>query len=327
MENHLFPQKAIEILRRARYDPNATFSFEIMSGGLRWSDERMEEVTSICMEQGSWAFRLLWGFRASLIRGAAREELRPPWDQLQKECPEWPGFRSERCSANLRGKLDSESRRASMDLERLDRACKLQTQLGGVGLSRIVRDPTPGKATEEHLLRLAEQTDKRLCELIDGTLVEKVSTIGESMFGASIGRILDAYVRPINFGLVAGPNCPLRVSVNRIRMPDVAVFSWERMPGRAFPAQRIIPLAPNLCIEILNEANTDEEMRLKRIDYFKSAVELVWEIDPATRVVRVYTDVNAVQELSGNDQLDGGNVLPGFTPPLGQLFGELDRHG
>jgi hypothetical protein len=44
--------------------------------------------------------------------------------------------------------------------------------LGDVPLSRIIFDPWPGTATEEDLLLMVER-DKRLCELIDGTLVEK----------------------------------------------------------------------------------------------------------------------------------------------------------
>ena len=44
--------------------------------------------------------------------------------------------------------------------------------LGNVPMERIIFNPLPGTATETDLLRLIER-DKRLCELIDGTLVEK----------------------------------------------------------------------------------------------------------------------------------------------------------
>src|SRR5688500_6637449 len=44
--------------------------------------------------------------------------------------------------------------------------------LGRVPLHRIVFDPLPGTATEADVLRLDDHED-RLCELIDGTLVEK----------------------------------------------------------------------------------------------------------------------------------------------------------
>ena len=68
-------------------------------------------------------------------------------------------------------------------------------------------------------------------------------------------------------------------------------------------------------------------MELKRWDYFRSGVRLVWEIDPRSRTVSVYTSADAPTVLTAEDTLDGGEVLPGFVLPLRELFSELDRHG
>ena len=92
----LFPA-AIEILREARWSLDATRRYEILSGGFYWTDERIFEVADICMDSESWAFRYVLRYRASIIGGEPRAELRAPWDQLRKECQEWPGFRPERC--------------------------------------------------------------------------------------------------------------------------------------------------------------------------------------------------------------------------------------
>jgi hypothetical protein len=43
--------------------------------------------------------------------------------------------------------------------------------------------------------------------------------------------------------------------------------------------------------------------------------------------VTVYTPDGAKTVLTQADRLDGGDVLPGFSLPLSELFGELDRHG
>jgi hypothetical protein len=118
MHEMLFPDEALAILREAQWDPFASRSYEIMSGGFRWSDECWGDVTPICMEQGSWAFRYVLGYRAWLIRGVPREELRLPWDQLLRACPEWPGFRPERCSPTLAGELQIEDQRTIEALNR-----------------------------------------------------------------------------------------------------------------------------------------------------------------------------------------------------------------
>ena len=83
----------------------------------------------------------------------------------------------------------------------------------------------------------------------------------------------------------------------------------------------------NLAVEVLSRSNTPGEMTLKRQDYFGSGVELVWEIDPADRTIRVYTSPTNPTTLTTADVLDGGTVLPGFTIPVGQVFAELDRRG
>ncbi len=79
----------------------------MMSGSFYWSDERLGDVVSICRQQGSWAFRFLMGYRASLIFGNPDDSLRPTWDQLLNECPNWPGFRPERSSQTLAATLDN----------------------------------------------------------------------------------------------------------------------------------------------------------------------------------------------------------------------------
>ena len=48
----------------------------------------------------------------------------------------------------------------------------LQTRLGGIPLDRIWCRPAPGTAVENDVVE-AESHENRLCELVDGTLVEK----------------------------------------------------------------------------------------------------------------------------------------------------------
>lgn len=117
----LFPDAAIQILREARWSPDATRRYEILAGGFYWSDELIFDVARICVEAESWAFRFVVGYRSSLIRGVPRDELRKPWEQLQIECPNWPGFRQDRCGPSLIQELNREDQKACDDLDDLDR--------------------------------------------------------------------------------------------------------------------------------------------------------------------------------------------------------------
>src|SRR2546423_820147 len=104
------PKPAIltKALRGLRHDPQATRSYEMMSGAFVWSDERPADY---CDVEADYAFRFLIGYRASLVRGEPREELRSIWEAVSEACPEWPGFRPERCSTDLAGDLDDASNR------------------------------------------------------------------------------------------------------------------------------------------------------------------------------------------------------------------------
>jgi Uma2 family endonuclease len=199
--------------------------------------------------------------------------------------------------------------------------------LGNVPLKRIRRFPPPGAATEADVLAALEAPRKRLCELIEGVLVEKVMGFRESVLAMFLVELLNAFIRPRNLGVVAGPDGTIRLFAGRVRIPDIAFVSWDRLPGRRVPTTPIPDLAPDLAAEILSPSNTSAEMALKRRDYFAARVRLVWEIDPDSRTVKVFTGPDAVVILTVTDPLDGGDVLPGFTLPLRDLFAELDRQG
>src|SRR5262245_37065909 len=87
-------------------------------------------------------------------------------------------------------------------IENIPTIADLVDQLGGVPISRVLLSPPPGTATEADVLRLLEARRKRICELIDGTLVEKTMGFSESMLANYIGEVLNGFVRPRNLGLV-----------------------------------------------------------------------------------------------------------------------------
>lgn len=200
-------------------------------------------------------------------------------------------------------------------------------RLGGISLERIRFRPAPGTATEADVLAALEAPRKRLCELVEGVLVEKALGYTESLLASYLIVLLDAFVRPRNLGLVTAPDGTVRLWAGRVRIPDLAFFSWDRLPGRQRPTEPIPTLAPDLAVEILSAGNTDAEMASKRQDYFTAGVRLVWQIDPAVRTAQVYSSPDAVTTLGEVGTLDGGVVLPGFSLPLRQLFAELDRRG
>jgi Uma2 family endonuclease len=202
----------------------------------------------------------------------------------------------------------------------------LLNRLGGVSPGRIRFQPFPGTATVADVIAIQQQEGK-LCELVEGVLLEKPMGYYESSLALFLADLLNAFVIPCNLGLVTGPDGTVELMADLVRIPDVAFTRWERFPGRRRPAVPVPRIAPNLAVEILSRSNTPREMAAKREDYVTAGVELVWEVDPVARTVVVYTSVTEATTLTEPDVLDGGQVLPGFTLPWQQFFAELDRQG
>jgi Uma2 family endonuclease len=206
----------------------------------------------------------------------------------------------------------------------IDTLADLLERLGGISPQRVRFHPLPGTATEEDVIAI-ERREKRLCELVDGVLVEKAMGYRESLLACALIEVLRAFVRPRNLGLVSGADGMMRLFPGLVRIPDVAFASWDRIPNRRVPTAPIPELAPDLAVEILSEGNTEAEMARKRREYFEAGVRLVWLVDPEARTVSVYTAPEQATVLDATQTLDGGVVLPGFTLPLAELFAELDR--
>ncbi len=201
----------------------------------------------------------------------------------------------------------------------------VQARLGHIPPERIRTYPAPGTATEQDVLD-AEARSDRICELVDGILVEKPMASYESLLAGRIIHTLWNCLEEQDLGIVLGEAGMLRIQPGQVRVPDVSFIRWERMPGRRLPDQRIYPLAPDLAVEVLSESNTEAEMQRKLHEYFSTGTRLVWYIDPRTRTARVYTAEDQWDDLDANGALSGGEVLPGFRLSLEKLFGWADRH-
>ena len=195
----------------------------------------------------------------------------------------------------------------------------LLSQLGDIPASRVRLQPSPGTATEADVMAVHAQ-EKRLCELIDGVLVEKTMGYYESYIAAILIRLLGNFVAEHHLGIVTGADGMIRLAPGMIRIPDVSFVVWEKLPGRRPPRQPVPDLVPDLVIEVLSEDNTPREMARKLDEYFASGVRLVWFVNPDTETIEVHTSRHHSRLLDTSAMLDGGVVLPGFTLPIRTLF-------
>ena len=201
-------------------------------------------------------------------------------------------------------------------------AVDLVERFGAIPLSRVVQNPPPGTATEQDVIDFDDHQD-RLCELIDGTLVEKTVGAYESCLAAVLIRLLGNFVARTNLGVVLGEAGMMRLAPGLVRIPDVSFISLGRLPNHRMPREPIPDLVPDLAVEVISRSNTRQEMDRKLQDYFTAGVRLVWYVyHTPRREVWAYISPTEYTIIREGESLDGGAVLPGFQLSLADLFAE-----
>jgi len=209
---------------------------------------------------------------------------------------------------------------------RINNGAEFLRSLGDIPPERIIWIPLPGTATEKDLLALVDGDEKRLCELVNGTLVEKPVGYEEGLIALNIAFALKAFIKGRKLGMVNGADGTMRMSGGNIRLPDVSFVAAADIPNGKRPKVAVPKLPPTIAVEVVSEANTAAEMSQKIREYFASGSKLVWMVYPKTGTIAVYEKASAKPKktLTQRDALSGGSVLPGFSMPVSEVFNVSD---
>ncbi len=188
-----------------------------------------------------------------------------------------------------------------------------------------VRLPPPGRPwTVEDLYNLAG--DENRYELVRGELLmmSPASPV-QGRFASRRDRVLADYVEAHDLGevYVSEPGFVLQSEPEQvIRAPGVAFVASKHIPP---PAQQagFWPIAPDLAVEIISPSETAVDIQQKVQDYLNAGTRLVWLVYPSAKMVVEYqAEQNYARHLGLDDELEGGEVIPGFRYSLQMLFRE-----
>ncbi len=197
----------------------------------------------------------------------------------------------------------------------------LLKRLGGIPASRVRLHPPPGTATEEDAIRSNESPFRTaICELVDGTLVEKAMGWEESAIAILIARLLGNFAEPQELGIVLGSDGMLRLVPGLMRAPDVSFVASGRLKRYKQGGERYPSIGADLAVEVVSKSNTKAEIARKLVEYFAAGTRLAWVVDPKKETVRVHRTPGSFVLLDSGDTLDGGDVLPGLRIPVQKLF-------
>jgi Uma2 family endonuclease len=172
--------------------------------------------------------------------------------------------------------------------------------------------------TVEEFEQIADSPENadRLLELIDGEIVEKVPTEQHGVTIVNLILPLGAFIYQRKLGrLVAETRYRNPEDRRNARIPDIAFSSAQR----PIVERGSVPHMPDLAVEVRSPDDTIKGMREKTRYYLANGVKMVWLVFPDKRLVEVYT-LDEELVLTEADTLSGGDVLPGFTLPVRDIF-------
>jgi Uma2 family endonuclease len=202
---------------------------------------------------------------------------------------------------------------------RFKTAGDLRNHLRGIHPRRIRLQPRPGSGTVRDVMRLDRQ-DGPIFELVDGTLVAKLGGFWEAVIATKVAAALQNFQQRRSRGVLVGARGLMQLGPRLVRSSTVSFVCWKQLPGRIVPRQPVPRMHPDLAVEVLCRGNTKAELARKRQDYYGAGTRLVWQVNPRTRTVDVYTAPDEFTTLTEADTLDGADVLPGFSLPVRSIF-------
>jgi Uma2 family endonuclease len=172
-------------------------------------------------------------------------------------------------------------------------------------------------ATEEDLLRTPK--DGSTYELVDGEIRVSPGGARHGVVSLRLASLLHAFASERRLGFVFESNTGFRLPGGNIRSPDTCFVSAGRFSEGPLP-DGFASLAPDLAVEVVSPGDRPRHVLDKVGEYLEAGVRLVWVIDPKRGRAVVYRSLSDVRELSGADELDGEDVLPGFRCRLSDIL-------
>jgi Uma2 family endonuclease len=170
--------------------------------------------------------------------------------------------------------------------------------------------------------QLAAMPNDKDFELVEGQLVERKMGNKSNWIATRLATLMMVHVDQLALGWVFTSEAGYRLNPSRpntVRKPDVSFVAAGRLPDEE-PADAYDRLAPDLAAEVISPGDTVRELDEKVEEYLRAGVRLVWVINPDLQVVRVFRPEGTIETLRFDDELDAGEVVPGFRCQVSALF-------
>jgi Uma2 family endonuclease len=173
--------------------------------------------------------------------------------------------------------------------------------------------------TAEALLAMPD--DGLRLELVEGAVLASALRGEErGVVAADVLVSLGSHVRTRSLGAVyAAAGFWITTDPDTVMAPDVAFVSRERIEQAAI-GREYRTCAPDLAVEVVSPGDSFAKVEAKVARWLGTGCRMVVVVNPERRAATIYRSNDDIVLLGEGDVLDGGDVVPGWTLPLRELF-------
>src|SRR5215208_3265469 len=187
-------------------------------------------------------------------------------------------------------------------------------------VSEMTDAPATTLLTADDLAKMPD--DGWRYELDHGRLIRMTAAFTRpSLVTATMTVEMGGFVRRHRLGMVGSAEWGFLLArdPDTVRAPDLSFVTAERIAAAGIPSG-YWPGPPDLAVEVLSPSNRPGEMLDKVADYLAAGTRLIWIIDPEARTATVFRLDGTTVRLGEHGALEGGDVLPGFTLKLDEIW-------
>lgn len=128
-------------------------------------------------------------------------------------------------------------------------------------------------------------------DFVEGEIIPRA--MPNNFHSEALDALIGVFSRQIATGLFRRPELRIRITTDRYRVADLAIF--DQKPQEAVPERN-----PLIVVEILSPDDSHAELMRKFADYASIGIPRIWLVDPITRRFSIYND----ESLMATTQLE-----------------------
>jgi len=134
----------------------------------------------------------------------------------------------------------------------------------------------------------------------------------------NVSMSVHVYANDLGETYLAETGFILERSPDTVLAPDVSFVRKEREEA-ARDISGYFPGPPDLAVEVISPNDRLTEVAAKAADWLEYGTRMVIVVNPRNKTVQVHTS-DGITELTEADTLDGGDVAPGWSMPVADIF-------